>query len=143
MFDTGVLFAHPRIVLPLSRRVSALVLTLALAASNAALCAGWMRTAAERMGCCSEGSTCPMHKADEHGVAQAVSQAEADRCCAASESDGSPTASALNVPVSLAPVQTVVRLVPPPLARVETRRARAPMPGTPVPKHLLLSVFLV
>jgi hypothetical protein len=136
--------AHPKIVVIVSRRVSALVLTLALVSSNVALCQGWMRTAEERMACCSEGSACPMHKADEHGVAQAVSQAEADRCCAASETDESaPTAPTFNVSISLAPIQSIIHLVEPPLVRFDARRTPAPIPSTSVPKHVLLSVFLV
>jgi hypothetical protein len=128
----------------LSRRVSALLLTLALASSNVALCAGWMRTAEERMACCSDRGACPMHKGDEGGAARAISQAEADSCCAASETDEStPTASTLNLSISLAPVQIAFRLVEPPLVRFEARRTLAPVPSSSVPKHVLLSVFLV
>jgi hypothetical protein len=124
--------------------MSALLLTLALASSNLALCAGWMPTAEARMACCSEDGDCPMHKAGEHGGAQAVSQAEADRCCAASETDESaPTASTFNLSISLAPVQTVVQLVEPPLVPFEALRTVAPLPRTSVPTHVLLSVFLV
>jgi hypothetical protein len=131
-------------VLILSRRVSAFLLTLALASSNVALCAGWMRTAEERMACCSERDACPMHQGDGDGSAQAISQAEADSCCAASETDESaPTASTLNFSISLAPVQTAVQLVDRPLVRFETQRTLAPIPSTSVPKHLLLSVFLL
>jgi hypothetical protein len=121
-----------------------LLLTLALASSNVALCAGWMRTAEERMACCSDRDTCPMHKGDDDATARAISQAEADSCCAASETDESaPTASTLNFSISLAPVQTAVQLVEPPLVRMEARRTLALVPSTSVPKYVLLSVFLV
>jgi hypothetical protein len=124
--------------------MSALLLTLALAASNVGLCAGWMRTAEERMACCSERGACPMHKGDEDGAARAISQAEADSCCAASETNESaPTASTLHFSISLAPVQIAFRLVEPPLVRFEARRTLAPVPSSSVPKHVLLSVFLV
>lgn len=85
-----------------------------------------------------------MHQGDGDGSAQAISQAEADSCCAASETDESaPTASTLNFSISLAPVQTAVQLVDRPLVRFETQRTLAPIPSTSVPKHLLLSVFLL
>jgi hypothetical protein len=103
-----------------------------------------MPTAEARMACCSEDGDCPMHKAGEHGGVQTLSQAEADRCCAASETDESaPTASTFNLSISLAPVQTVVQLVEPPLVPFEARRTLAPLPRTSVPTHVLLSVFLV
>jgi hypothetical protein len=85
-----------------------------------------------------------MHKGDDDGSARAVSQAEADSCCAASETDDSaPTASTLNFSISLAPVQTAIQLVEPPLVLFEARRTLAPVPSTSVPRHVLLSVFLV
>jgi hypothetical protein len=103
-----------------------------------------MRTAEERMACCSDRGSCPMHKGEKDGAAPAISQAEADSCCAASETDESaPTASTLNFSISLAPVQTAVQLVEPPLVRMEARRTLAPVPSTSVPKYVLLSVFLV
>jgi hypothetical protein len=116
-----------------------------MATSNVALCAGWMTTAEERMACCSERGACPMHQGDEEGAAQAVTQAEADSCCAASESsDSAPTAPTLNFSVSLAPVQSAVQLVASlPLVRFDARRKLASIPSASVPKHVILSVFLV
>jgi hypothetical protein len=141
-FDTVTGVAHPRIVLSLSRRASALVLILALASSNVALCAGWMATAEERMACCADRAACPMHTAHEAG--SPLSQAQADSCCGVSESDESaPTASILHSAMSSAPVHTVIQLVEPPLVRHDARRQRAPVQRPSVPKHVLLSVFLV
>ena len=143
-FDTTTGVAHPRIVRFLNRRVSALLLTLALASSNLALCAGWMPTAEERMACCTDRGTCPMHKGEEDGPAPDMTQAQADSCCAASESDQSvPSASTLHSAIAVAPVQTVIQIVEPPLVSFEARRTLAPLPRTSVPKHVLLSVFLV
>jgi hypothetical protein len=130
-------------VLRFCPRISALLLTLALASSNVALCAGWMPTAEQRMACCAEGGACPMHKSDGDG-AQEISQAEADACCAASDDkDSTPRGSSNGFVVLLAPVQTVVHLIEPVVVRSDARRAVAPIPGTSVPKHVFLSVFLV
>jgi hypothetical protein len=131
-------------VLFLGWRVSALLLTLSLASSNVALCAGWMPTAEERMACCTERGACPMHSANADGSARHIGQAQADSCCAASESDESaPTASTVLSAISVAPVHTAIQRVEPPLVRFDARRPPAPLPRTSVPKHVLLSVFLV
>src|SRR4029434_7406326 len=68
------------------QRLSAVAMTLALMAGNAAICAGWMPTAEARMVCCADGE-CPMHKGDSHrpGSEHVVTQAQADSCCASSE----------------------------------------------------------
>src|SRR5687767_13502336 len=103
-----------------------------------------MGTAEARMACCSEGDRCPMHTSHSDD-STAVSQVEADRCCAASERrDSAPSASAF-VP---AIVQGVVA-TPVPFAAPELRphrdawRTLVPISATAVPKHLLLSVFLI
>jgi hypothetical protein len=136
-----------RLVLILGRRLSALFLTLALAATQAAVCAGWMTTPEARMACCSEGGACPMHKSDSpnSSSAQTVSQAEADSCCAASEGDqSSQSSSTFASTISLAVLGTPSPL--PTVADVAVRPARTaavPLPPGHVPKHVLLSVFLV
>jgi hypothetical protein len=97
------------------------------------------------MACCVDGGHCPMHKS-AHGSATAkvISQADADGCCAASQRDHS-TPSPTFVPlVSLAlvvspiPVVVLSAVVSP-----DIWHALAPLPGSQVPRHLLLSVFLV
>ena len=88
-----------------------------------------------------------MHKSESQagGSTRVVSQAEADRCCAASEQDDSaPSPSNLVFSVTLAVVlRPVPVLIPEPDAHVDIWRASVPIPAARVPKHLLLSVFLV
>ena len=130
-----------------TRRIVAALLTLVLAAGQASVCAGWMPTPEARMACCSDDGPCPMHKSDSEDdeSKRVVSQAEADRCCAASEQDDSapsPTGPAFFVTLAVA-LSPVSALIPDPQAAVELWRASVPIPTTHVPKHLLLSVFLV
>ena len=134
-------------MLILSRRLSALLLTLALAASQAGVCTGWMATAEARMACCANGETCPMHKSDslDSNSARPVSQAEADSCCAASEREqSSQSSSTFASTISLAVLGTPTALAPAPAVAVPANgSAVVPLPPSHVPKHVLLSVFLV
>jgi hypothetical protein len=128
-------------------RIAAFVAALALCAGNVAVCAGWQTTPEARMACCLDGTTCPMHKSDshEHSSRRVVSQAEADSCCAAaaqrhdSAAAGSPFAA--SGVTALVPI--AVFTVPPDAFASQVRRALAPVPVSPVPRHLLLSVLLV
>lgn len=129
-------------------RLSALAVSLVLLAGNLAVCAGWAATPEARMACCVDGDTCPMHKGESHHShsAQVITQAQADTCCAASERDQSSQSSpAFVVAFSSAPLDLGVVLQPPAPARVlrDSWRAFAPSPVAAVPKHVLLSVFLV
>jgi hypothetical protein len=129
-----------------SRGLSVVLLTLALAVGQAEVCAGWMPTPEARMACCSDDGPCPMHKSEsQDGPTTVVTQAEADRCCAASEQDDSapsPTSPAffMTLAVALGPVAV---LLPQPEAHASISRASVPIPTAHVPKHVLLSVFLV
>lgn len=129
-----------------SRRLSAVLLTLALAAGQAGVCAGWMPTAEARMACCSDDGPCPMHKSDsEDGQTRVITQAGADRCCALSEQDDSspsPTSPAFFVTLAVA-LSPVAVLLPPPDVHASIWRASVPIPTAHVRKHVLLSVFLV
>jgi hypothetical protein len=111
------------------------------------VCAGWLATPEARMACCADGQTCPMHKsdADDTASARVISQAEADSCCAASEKDSSaPSPSTFVLNVSLAIVPSPVHMVVAATAvQPDAWRTLTPLPTTHVPKHLLLSVFLV
>ena len=122
----------------------ALVLSLILAAGNVAVCAGWAATAEARMSCCTQTGACPMHGSDSDSD-RLVTQAEADSCCAAFEDDSSqsiPTVAAAMSSAVLGPAITLPLSVPA-LVLKATWRTSVPIPSTPVPKHLLLSVFLV
>jgi hypothetical protein len=128
--------------------MSAILLTLALAAGQAGICSGWMRTPEARIACCSADGTCPMHTSgsEDHGTARNVTQADADRCCAASgQDDSAPSPSTIAISIALAVVHTpigVLNAEPDAHAKI-SRRAPVLIPAAHVPKHLLLSVFLV
>lgn len=75
-----------------------------------------------------------------------VTQAEADSCCAASETDEStPSGVAFSLSLSalLLPgtLSTLAPLTAP--ASVDAWRTHVPLPAGQVPKHVLLSVFLI
>jgi hypothetical protein len=134
-------------VLRFSKRLSAVLVTLALAAGQAGVCAGWMPSPETRMACCSDDGPCPMHKSDSENEesTRVVSQAEADRCCAASEQDDSaqsPSNIAFSVTLAVV-ISPVPVLIPEPDAHAQVWRVSVPIPAAHVPKHLLLSVFLV
>jgi hypothetical protein len=143
-------YLHPRHVLTLSRRLFALALTVLVSAGNGAVCAGWAPTPEARMACCSE-SMCPMHKGDSQssGSDRVVSQAQADNCCAFSEqknsSHSSQSSPTLVAAISSAVLGTGIALpsTVPALVRSDGWRTAGPVLTTHVPKHVLLSVFLV
>jgi hypothetical protein len=131
----------------MTERLSAVALTLALAAGQATVCAGWAPTPEARMACCSDDGACPMHKAGstDHGATHGVTQPEADRCCAASDRNGlAPPAPSVAVTITLAVVPSPVPTL---LTRSESHaaiwRLLAPIPTVGIPKHFLLSVLLV
>lgn len=133
-------------VVSFSRRLSAVLLAFALVAGHAGVCNGWMSSPEARMACCSDDGPCPMHSSETtDGSTRVLTQAEADRCCAASEQDDSaPSPSGAALLVAPAIVLTAVPvLIPEPPAHVELWRASVPLPTAHVPKHVLLSVFLV
>ena len=113
-----------------------------LALGACGLCTGWDATAEARM---AASATCPLHEASGDGVASGATQAAAARCCVASDQDESTPPESVFLPrvdlgqaVSLVPV-----VVHPAVASFEARRSLRPPPGHHVPKHLLLSVFLI
>jgi hypothetical protein len=132
----------------LSRRVSSVALTLLLLAGNIGVCAGWAPTPEARMACCSEGGDCPMHHGDGHHsqAANPVTQTQADSCCASSErnhsNQSSPTFVVLVSSAVLGP-GVVLSVTPPPLVLSDAWRTVSPIPSGQIPKHVLLSVFLV
>jgi hypothetical protein len=135
-------------VVRLIHRLAALSLTFALMAGNAAICAGWLSTPEARMACCAEGGDCPMHKGDSHssGAERVLTQAQADSCCASSERENSNQSNPAFVSTITAAVLGVGMVLPasvPALVLSDAWRMSAPLPVAPVPKHVLLSVFLV
>lgn len=147
---SGASRLHRKGVLRPARHLVVLVLTLLVAVGNAAVCAGWQGSAEARMACCTGPGGCPMHahgSDDQTGsTPSALSQAQADGCCASSESDDAPQTSqgiawswtpALVVPFVLADPGLDVRQQP---VRAQISR---PPPARAVPRHLLLAVFLL
>lgn len=132
----------------LSRRLVALVLALLAAGGSGPICAGWLPTAEARMACCVEGQECPMHHKESGGDTSsgAVSQAEADTCCALSEERQSgrdvPSAPVI-VSAAVLGAGIVVRPVTPRPVRAEWLRPGSPGPSPPIHTHVLHSVFLI
>ena len=129
-------------------RLAALALTFGLMAGDAAVCAGWLPTAEARMACCADGVECPMHKGDSHrsGSERVITQAQADSCCAAAEGQNANQSNPSFVTAITAAVLGVGVVLPanvPALVLSDAWRTSAPIPVAPVPKHVLLSVFLV
>jgi hypothetical protein len=129
------------------RRLAAIATVLTLCVGNLAVCAGWQATAEARMACCQDESTCPTHKSDSHhsAVKHAVTQAQADDCCAGSERGDSATTTAT---FALSAVVTFTAVILPVVAdsnaqALQDWRAFVPLPPPPIPRHLLLSVLLV
>ena len=147
-FDTTSLVEHPRSVVRLVRRLAALALTFGLMAGDGAICAGWLATAEARMACCADEAECPMHKGDAHrtGSGRVLTQLQADSCCASSQGQHSNQSNPSFVTAITAAVLGVAIVRPvnvPALVLSDAWRTSAPIPLAPVPKHVLLSVFLV
>ena len=135
-------------MLRLVHRFAALALALGLVAGNAAICAGWMPSPEGRMACCADEAECPMHKGDSHrsGSERVLTQAQADTCCAAAEGQNSNQFNPSFVTAITAAVLGVGVVLPanvPALVLSDAWRTSAPIPIAPVPKYVLLSVFLV
>jgi hypothetical protein len=129
-------------------RVSALALILAFCGTTAAPCAGWAMSAQARRDCCVEGScpdevsNAPKHSGSHPGP---MTQAEADRCCAASEQTHQQRASQFaDSNFTLSPPVEVTILAPfAPLLADRLAPPVAPEPSPPAQLHVLFSVFLV
>ena len=125
-------------------RTVAATLIAVMTAGPVGLCAGWQATAEERMACCLEGVACPMHTSerDHSDGTQAITQAEADGCCAAGEGDTSSSAKG-SIVISPALQQQTVLLPAAGSSRLLIPSDPSPDRAAAVPRHLLNSVFLV
>ena len=124
------------------RRFVAAALAAVLALGACGLCAGWEAVAEAGA---AEGATCPLHEASGDGIASGATQAAAARCCVASDqAESTPPESVFLPRVDLGQAVSLVPVVvhPAVVSRVAWRSLRPP-PGDHVPKHLLLSVFLI
>ena len=146
-FDTVVATEHPRSVKGFLRRVLATTLGLVLTGGPISLCAAATPTPEARMACCEGTDPCPMHDGGTHasGSHHQPSQSQADQCCVASERD-----THQSLPMSVAVLSTpavdasiLLPLHVPALVRSDTWRTNTPRLVTPVPRHLLMAVFLV
>lgn len=131
----------------LGRRLAALVLSLFVVSGHVADCVGWLSSPEARMACCEDEQTCPMHHNGAAPVASphALSQADADRCCAASEPGTavpSDSHSAIDGTSALAPALVLVPSAALVLLAAEWQLPD-PLPLSPRPRHVLLSVFLI
>jgi hypothetical protein len=100
------------------------------------------------MACCADDGECPMHKGDLHrsGSGRVLTQVQADNCCASAEGQHSNQPNPSFVTAITAAVLGVGVVLPanvPALVLSDAWRTSAPIPIAPVPKHVLLSVFLV
>jgi hypothetical protein len=135
---------HPRVVVPFCHRLAAVLCLVALTQSSWVECAGWQASAEARRSCCEQSANCPSHKGDQDSP-QRVTQAVADSCCAASEPDKSgPSTTPFAISITLAVLQPALpAFAPLPLETLFDTRESVGLRASPVPKHLLLSVFLV
>ena len=89
-----------------------------------------------------------MHGGDSHhaGSEQVLTQAQADSCCAAAEgrtSSQSNPSFVMAITATVLGEGTILPATVPALVLTDAWRTSTPLPVRPVPKHLLLSVFLV
>jgi hypothetical protein len=132
----------------LLRRVIAASLGVMLMAGPAGLCAAVTPTPEARMACCTDSDECPMHDGATHGSGShhQPSQSQADQCCVASKHDNPNQSMPISGGTPSNPVLGASVLLPlqvPALVRTDAWRTATPLLVTPVPRHLLLAVFLV
>jgi hypothetical protein len=131
----------------LGKRLSAAVLAVVIATANGMVCAGWLPTPEARMACCSQSGGCPMHRgAGSSATEHVLTQAQANNCCASSERENTnqPNPSLVAaITGTVLGVGTVIPASVPAFVLSNAWRTSAPIPVASVPKHVLLSVFLV
>ena len=144
-FDSETEVQHCRGVRSLMTRLAAVVVLIVLATSAWAQCAGWQSSAEARMECCAQEEQCPMHAGTDASVSHTLTQQQADTCCALSErAPSTPSSSSQIAPVTLALVSTPVAVVLPDFEPLRNGwQSFVPIAASSVPRHILLSVFLV
>ena len=97
------------------------------------------------MACCAKGGDCPMHRsAQGSGSTIVITQADANSCCAASERrDSTPSPTFVPTAALALVVSPVAVALPSTVVPADPWHALVPLPSSQVPRHLLLSVFLV
>ena len=99
------------------------------------------------MACCQDETHCPMHATKPHGqtMRMHVSQVDADSCCASAERGSStPSTEPYVTNITFAVFANAIPAVGPDVALFrESPSARISVDVSPVPKHLLHSVFLI
>jgi hypothetical protein len=130
------------------RRVLAASLGLMLMAGPVGLCAAVTPTPEARMACCTDEDSCPMHEGVTHSSEShhQPSQSQADQCCLVSNHENPNQSMPMYGGTAANPVLATSVLLPlpvPTLVRTDAWRTAAPLLVTPVPRHLLLAVFLV
>jgi hypothetical protein len=126
-------------------RFVAVIVLVVLPMSAWAQCAGWQSTAEARMECCAQEEQCPMHAGTGASLTHTFTQQQADTCCALSEhAPSTPSTSSQIAPATLALVSTPVAVVLPAFEPLRNAwQSFVPIAASPVPRHILLSVFLV
>jgi hypothetical protein len=146
-FDSVTKVEHPTEVRLLMTRTVTLVAIIALTFSTSAQCADWQETAEARMACCAQDAECPMHPAGPGGAQspRSVTQTQADTCCSLSEhSSSAPSASSHDgLLYTLVAPSTLSATALLDAAPVRHTWPVTPISVVPVPRHLLLSVFLI
>ena len=134
---------HPTLVQAILTAAQVLTLSLAMVTNLVAQCTGGAVSPEARMACCKEGIACPMHGSESEGSGtRTVSQAQADSCCGTSNDRQSAPASSILVASLPAPAVTLEPLPPAP-PTFDRWRTPVPLDTSPVPKHVLLSTFLI
>jgi hypothetical protein len=139
---------HAGVVVRMTRRLAALIMSVLLVAGAPVVCAGWLPTPEARMDCCTNGDPCPMHEPsrDHDGGNHVITQDEADRCCASSERQRGETAPSAAATASIPHPAIAVTPLPFTPSVVVTAHLPEVSPSAllpHVPTYLLLSVILV
>jgi hypothetical protein len=137
-------------IVPAIRRAAAVLAAFALMSLQAgAVCEGWQSTPEARMACCEATERCAMHAPPPqtvgHGHPGHHSQSGADTCCAMSEPGNSGERGATFAPSAAEAALDIAAAVAAgsPATAYARHRSTAPPPRGHVPKHVLLSVFLL